>query len=74
VAGMASIPTPPAEPQDSPNSYVGLGATEAERLARERGWSTVRSLPPGAIITMEFRVGRLNFEVKDGTVARAWKG
>ncbi len=28
----------------------------------------------GAIITMEFRAGRLNFEVKDGTVARAWKG
>jgi hypothetical protein len=53
---------------------VGLDATEAERLARERGWPTVRSLPPGAIITMEFRVGRLNFEVKDGTVARAWKG
>ena len=74
MAGMASIPTPPAEPQDNPNSYVGLDATEAERLARERGWSSVRSLPPGAVITMEFRVGRLNFEVKDGRVARAWKG
>lgn len=74
MAGMASIPTPPAEPQDSPNSYVGLDATEAERLARERGWTTVRSLPPGAVITMEFRVGRLNFEVEDGTVKRAWKG
>ncbi|MFE9599935.1 I78 family peptidase inhibitor [Streptomyces hokutonensis] len=71
---MAPIPTPPAEPQDNPNTYVGLGAPEAERLARERGWSTVRSLPPGAIITMEYREGRLNFEVKDGTVARAWKG
>jgi hypothetical protein len=74
VACMASIPTPPAEPQDSPNSYVGLDAAEAERLARERGWSTVRSLPPGAIITMEFRAGRLNFEVENGTVKRAWKG
>ena len=74
MAGMASIPTPPAEPQDSPNSYVGLDATEAERLARERGWSSVRSLPPGAIITMEFREGRLNFEVENGTVKRAWKG
>ncbi len=74
VAGMAPIPTPPAEPQDNPNTYVGLDAAEAERLARERGWSTVRSLPPGAIITMEYREGRLNFEVKDGTVARAWKG
>ncbi len=71
---MAPIPTPPAEPDDSPNTYVGLDADSAERLARERGWSTVRALPPGAIITMEYRSGRLNFEVKDGRVARSWKG
>lgn len=71
---MAPIPTPPAEPHDNPDSYVGLDSDGAERLARERGWSAVRSLPPGAIITMEYRVGRLNFEVKDGRVARAWKG
>ncbi|MDX2595639.1 I78 family peptidase inhibitor [Streptomyces sp. WI03-4A] len=71
---MASNPTPPAEPQDSPDAYVGLDAQGAERLARQRGWSTVRALPPGTIITMEYRVGRLNFEVRDGRVARAWKG
>jgi hypothetical protein len=71
---MAPIPSPSAEPDDSPDTYVGLDADSAERRARERGWSTVRSLPPGAIITMEYRVGRLNFEVKDGRVARAWKG
>ncbi|MFE7230671.1 I78 family peptidase inhibitor [Streptomyces sp. NPDC001212] len=71
---MAPIPTPPAEPQDNPDAYVGLEAGQAERLARERGWSPVRSLPPGAIITMEYRFGRLNFEVRDGRVARAWKG
>ncbi|MFJ6530713.1 I78 family peptidase inhibitor [Streptomyces longwoodensis] len=71
---MASIPTPPAEPHDSTDAYVGLEAERAERLARERGWSTVRTLPPGAIITMEYRVGRLNFEVRDGRVGRAWKG
>ncbi|MFS4096601.1 proteinase inhibitor I78 [Streptomyces sp. AF1A] len=71
---MAPIPTPPAEPQDSPDGYVGLDAASAERLARERGWPTVRSLPPDAIITMEYRVGRLNFEVRDGRVAHAWKG
>jgi hypothetical protein len=71
---MAPIPKPPAEPQDSPDAYVGLDAGRAERLARDRGWSTVRSLPPGAIITMEYRSGRLNFEVEDGQVARAWKG
>ena len=74
VAVMAPIPTPPAEPQDTPDAYVGLDAPGAERRARERGWSTVRSLPPGAIITMEYRAGRLNFEVSDGTVTRCWKG
>ncbi len=42
--------------------------------ARERGWSAVRSLPPGAIITMEYRSGRLNFEVTAGRVTRCWKG
>ncbi|MEU2063418.1 I78 family peptidase inhibitor [Streptomyces sp. NPDC013455] len=71
---MAQIPTPPAEPQDSPDGYVGLDAGDAERLARQRGWSTVRSLPPGTVITMEYRAGRLNFEVRGGRVARAWKG
>lgn len=71
---MAPIPTPPREPDDSPDSYVGLEARGAERRARERGWSAVRSLPPGAIITMEYRVGRLNFEVRDGRVSRCWKG
>ncbi|MDN3263880.1 I78 family peptidase inhibitor [Streptomyces sp. CSDS2] len=71
---MAPIPTPPAEPQDNPDGYVGLDAAHAERLARRRGWTTVRSLPPGAIITMEYRAGRLNFEVRDGRVSRAWRG
>ncbi|MCX5266480.1 I78 family peptidase inhibitor [Streptomyces sp. NBC_00199] len=71
---MAANPTPPAEPQDNPDGYVGLEAAQAERLARERGWSTVRSLAPGTIITMEYRFGRLNFEVREGRVARAWKG
>ncbi|MFJ4540381.1 I78 family peptidase inhibitor [Streptomyces tibetensis] len=71
---MAPNPTPSAEPDDSPDTYVGLEAGQAERLAHQRGWPTVRALPPGAIITMEYRVGRLNFEVKGGRVARAWKG
>jgi hypothetical protein len=71
---MASIPTPGEEPQDSPDAYVGMDAQEAERLAGERGWQTVRALPPGAIITLEYRVGRLNFEVDGGRVIRCWKG
>ncbi|MFD6290649.1 I78 family peptidase inhibitor [Streptomyces sp. NPDC060205] len=71
---MAPIPTPPAEPSDTPDAYVGLDVGGAERQARARGWSTVRSLPPGAIITMEYLSGRLNFEVTEGRVTRCWKG
>ncbi|WP_329115075.1 I78 family peptidase inhibitor [Streptomyces sp. NBC_01465] len=71
---MAPVPTPPAHPDDTPDAYVGLDAARAEQQARERGWSSVRSLPPGAIITMEYRQGRLNFEVKDGRVTRCWHG
>ncbi|MFJ6834987.1 I78 family peptidase inhibitor [Streptomyces sp. NPDC091209] len=71
---MTPIPPSHTEPQDSPESYVGLEVSSAEERAREHGWSSVRSLPPGAIITMEYLVGRLNFEVTDGTVTRCWKG
>ncbi|MFH8612426.1 I78 family peptidase inhibitor [Streptomyces sp. NPDC018029] len=74
---MAPIPTPPAEPPESADSldgYVGLTADAAGQRARERGWSTVRSLAPGTIITMEYLAGRLNFEVEEGVVRRCWKG
>ncbi|MFI0981531.1 I78 family peptidase inhibitor [Streptomyces sp. NPDC021093] len=71
---MAPLPTPPAQPDDHPERYVGLAAAAAERTAGEHGWSTVRTLPPGAIITMEFLQGRLNFEVEDDTVTRCWIG
>ncbi|MCX5383306.1 I78 family peptidase inhibitor [Streptomyces sp. NBC_00083] len=71
---MAPIPSHPAHPDDAPESYVGLGSDDAERIAAARGWSTVRSLPPGSIITMEYMAGRLNFEVENGTVTRCWHG
>ncbi|MFF9349802.1 I78 family peptidase inhibitor [Streptomyces sp. NPDC014734] len=71
---MAPLPTPPAQPQDTPGAYVGLAADAAERRARGRGWSTVRSLPPGTVVTMEFRAGRINFEVADAVVTRCWVG
>ncbi|GAA2262423.1 hypothetical protein GCM10010145_28710 [Streptomyces ruber] len=71
---MAPNFPPSPEPQDILDTYVGLDEGSAERRAREHGWSTVRSLPPGAIITMEYRVGRLNFEVQGGRVTRCWKG
>ncbi|QNP62575.1 I78 family peptidase inhibitor [Streptomyces genisteinicus] len=71
---MGTQPTPRSPSDDTPDAYVGLDAGPAERIARERGWSPVRSLPPGSIITMEYMEGRLNFEVQDGTVLRCWKG
>jgi peptidase inhibitor I78 family protein len=63
-------------PQDDPESYVGLPAEAAEKRAYARGWTTVRSLPPDAIITMEYLSGRLNFAVEKstGNVVRCWKG
>ncbi|MDQ0797194.1 I78 family peptidase inhibitor [Streptomyces sp. B1I3] len=71
---MAPVPTPPAQPADRPESYVGLDAGTAERQARERGWNTVRALAPGTVITMEFLGGRINFEVEASTVTRCWVG
>lgn len=48
------VPNLPDNPQDDIEAYVGLARQDAEDQARERGWTTVRSLPPGAIITMEY--------------------
>ncbi|MFD3948304.1 proteinase inhibitor I78 [Streptomyces sp. NPDC058579] len=67
---MTPKPTSPVPPED----YVGLDHERAEGLARDHGWSVVRSLPPGSIITMEYLEGRINFEVTDGTVTRCWLG
>ncbi|MFI9204613.1 I78 family peptidase inhibitor [Streptomyces sp. NPDC053048] len=71
---MAPLPGIPTEPDDDPEGYVGLDATTATALARERGWSDVRTLAPGTIITLEYVFGRLNLEVEDGIVRRCWKG
>jgi ABC-type amino acid transport substrate-binding protein len=71
---MASIPSPGQQPQDDLEAYVGLTSTEAEERAKARGWTKVRALPPGAIITMEYQEGRLNFTVTDSTVTRCWSG
>ncbi|MFE0192280.1 I78 family peptidase inhibitor [Streptomyces sp. NPDC059008] len=71
---MSDVPNLPNNPQDDIGAYVGLDRQDAEERARARGWTTVRSLPPGAIITMEYLAGRLNFEVEDGAVHRSWQG
>jgi hypothetical protein len=65
---------PGGNPHDDPDAYLGLPQEEAERRARGRGWTTVRSLPEGSVVTMEYVVGRLNFAVADGTVRRCWFG
>lgn len=74
VADMEDQPADPTARDDDPEAYVGLPGEDAEDAARGRGWNTVRSLPPGAMITMEYREGRLNFTVEDGVVVRCWKG
>ncbi|GAA3756997.1 I78 family peptidase inhibitor [Streptomyces tremellae] len=71
---MAHTSGSPQGQDDAPETYVGLDAGAAERRARERGWTTVRALPPGSVVTLEFREGRLNFEVDGGTVTRCWRG
>ncbi|WP_103528228.1 proteinase inhibitor I78 [Streptomyces sp. SM12] len=71
---MASQPTDAGSSRDDTDSYLGLSAEAAGERARTQGWSTVRSLPPDAIITMEFLEGRLNFAVRDDVVVRCWAG
>ncbi|MDA5280148.1 I78 family peptidase inhibitor [Streptomyces sp. Isolate_45] len=71
---MTPSPAPASPDDDDPTRYVGLEAAEAEHRARLRGWSTLRRLPPGALITLEYLEGRLNLEVEEGRVRRAWKG
>lgn len=71
---MSPQPRFPQNPQDDLDAYLGLDALEAERRARERGWTTVRSLPPGAIVTLEYMALRLNFTVEDDRVRRCWPG
>lgn len=61
-------------PEHAPETYVGLAVDAAERIARSRGWRVVRTLPPGSIVTMEYLAGRINFEVEDEVVTRAWLG
>ncbi|WP_069814283.1 I78 family peptidase inhibitor [Streptomyces sp. TP-A0874] len=64
----------PENPADDTEAYVGQPVAEAEERARDRGWTTVRRLPPNAVVTMEFLAGRINFAVTDGEVVRCWTG
>jgi hypothetical protein len=62
-----------AQPED-PERYVGMAVEAARQRAAERGWRTVRVLPPDAVITMEYLVGRINLIDDGGTVSRCWTG
>ncbi|WP_354639163.1 I78 family peptidase inhibitor [Kitasatospora camelliae] len=59
---------------DNAEEYRGMPVERARERAAERGWTTVRELEPGALITLEFRADRLNLAVRDGEVERAWVG
>jgi len=65
---------PGDNPHDDLDAYLGLERAAAEQRARERGWTTVRSLPTDAVVTLEYVAGRLNFTVEDGRVLRSWLG
>jgi hypothetical protein len=72
MAAQANFPG--ENPRDDLDAYVGLTQEEAERRAREHGWTTVRSLPLDAVVTLEYVVGRLNLGVDGGKVRRCWLG
>lgn len=72
--GEPQQPFPAPNPLDDLDAYSGLPLEEAEQRAYDRGWRTVRSLPPDAVVTMEYVAGRLNFTVSDGRVRRCWMG
>ncbi|MFE2406749.1 I78 family peptidase inhibitor [Kitasatospora sp. NPDC059408] len=61
-------------PEGDAEGYAGLRIERARELARRHGWASVRVLEPDAMITMEYREGRLNLAVRDGVVERSWEG
>jgi hypothetical protein len=74
MAPSVPPPSPGPVPEDDLEQYVGMTAREAERTAVRHGWTTVRALPPDAVITLEYLAGRLNLTVQDGVVTRCWAG
>lgn len=65
---------PSQAPDDDPHRYVGLPAEQAREQARAAGWTTVRVLPPGAVVTLEYLSTRLNMTADQGVVVRCWQG
>ncbi|MEU1422163.1 I78 family peptidase inhibitor [Kitasatospora sp. NPDC005751] len=61
-------------PEADAEGYAGLRVERARELAHRDGWTSVRVLQPGAMMTMDHREGRLNLVVRDGVVERSWEG
>lgn len=55
------------------DALVGRPVTDATREAKDAGW-TVRTLAPGALMSMDYREGRVNLEHDGEVVTRAWAG
>ncbi|MFJ6216063.1 I78 family peptidase inhibitor [Streptomyces sp. NPDC092296] len=68
------MPEQTGPPRDDPEGYLGMAAEDAEATARRRGWTTVRVVPPGAVVTLEYLIGRINFAADQGRVVRCWIG
>jgi hypothetical protein len=80
-AGAAS-PTAPADaearansPKPAPSHYVGMTCQEAEARAKGDGYSNVRVVKPGQMVTQEYMPDRLNLHCDaGGNVAEAKTG
>ena len=59
----------------NPQDYVGLDVEAARAKAAAAGWQHVRAYTHGAMLTMDYREGRLDLELDDDdVVVRAWVG
>lgn len=66
---------PHPKPDDHPQEYVGLPLAAAEERARARGWEVVRVIAEDeAVLTAEYRDGRINLQAPGGQVTRCWFG
>lgn len=56
------------------DALAGRPVAEAVARVAAHPGLVLRQLPPDAAVTLEFRAGRVNAVVEDGTVTRAWAG
>jgi hypothetical protein len=75
AATDASDPAAPVDPAD-PKSYVGRTRAQATATANAAGipWRITRVDDEWNMVTQDYVVNRLNFEIDDGVVTRATLG